>query len=272
MLFAEREFPRALIRKDLISMNIYSIYLIINLTNNKKYIGWTSRDPYKRFKEHQKINTTKNQYRSLISIAIEKYGLDNFKFIILYQTLDIEHSKQLENFFISEYKSLTEHWGYNIDLGGNGHKRSSSTIEKHRQKMLGRKQSDEHKRKKADAVSGDKNGMYGRHNDHPWLNRKHTEESKKKMSDANKGNSYRVGCINSEETNRKISESQKHRLLENTKYINVVIKEPNGTIINIGSDYCQYFKKHKLNNFMYKQIKDNTKPIKGYFLISYDIR
>ena len=29
------------------SETIYSIYLITNLVNNKTYIGWTSRDPYK---------------------------------------------------------------------------------------------------------------------------------------------------------------------------------------------------------------------------------
>ena len=42
------------------SETIYSIYLITNLVNNKTYIGWTSRDPYKRFKEHQSTRTPKN--------------------------------------------------------------------------------------------------------------------------------------------------------------------------------------------------------------------
>lgn len=160
-------------------MNIYSIYLITNLINNKKYIGWTSRDPLNRYKEHQRTNKPKNQDRSLISYALEKYGVDNFSFQILYQTLDLPHSKLMEQHFVSEHDSLTEQWGYNIDKGGNGHKRSASTIEKHRKKILGRKQTEEHKRKKADAIRGEKNGMYGNKKGHP-----HTEETKRKISES----------------------------------------------------------------------------------------
>lgn len=185
MSFAELPFPMTLIRKDLISMSIYSIYRITNLVNNKTYIGWTSRDPFIRYKEHQKFKVSKGQHRSLVSYAIEKHGIDNFEFIVLYQSPDYDHSKLMEQHFVTEAQSLVEQWGYNIDRGGNGHKRSASTIEKHRQKMLGRKQSEEHKRKRA--MPGDKNPSYGR-----------TGEK-----------AFRYGKHQSEETKHKISESQK---------------------------------------------------------------
>lgn len=141
-------------------MSIYSIYIITNLINNKKYIGWTSRDPNKRYKEHQKTSKPKYQDRSIISIAIEKYGVDNFLFEVLYQSKDYDHSKEMEQKFVLENNCLLENmggWGYNIDKGGNGHKRSPITIEKHRQKILGRKQSEEHKRKRLDAIRGENN-------------------------------------------------------------------------------------------------------------------
>ena len=145
------------------SETIYSIYLITNLVNSKTYIGWTSRDPYKRYREHQSTRTPKRQARSAISCAIEKYGVENFEFSIVYQSKDYDHCRQIETHFIAEHRSHVEQWGYNKDLGGTGHKRSAETIEKHRQKLKGRKQSEEHKKKKGEAIRGEKNGMYGKH-------------------------------------------------------------------------------------------------------------
>lgn len=125
-------------------MDIYSIYRITNNVNGKVYVGWTSRDPLIRFEEHQKTRKPKYQDRSVISYAIEKYGVDSFTFEIVYQSCDYDHSREIETHFITEYDSLLEGWGYNIDNGGMGHKRTASTIEKHRAAIKGRKQSAEH--------------------------------------------------------------------------------------------------------------------------------
>lgn len=139
---------------------MYTLYLITNLLNNKTYVGWTSRDPYIRFIEHQKTRKPKYQARSAISYAIEKYGVDNFHFEVLHQTHDQHYSKCLESFYIAWYDSLITSNGYNKDFGGTGHKRTAETIEKHRQKILGRKQTEEHKSKRA--KKGKDNPMYGR--------------------------------------------------------------------------------------------------------------
>ena len=144
-------------------MTIYSLYLITNLSNNKTYVGWTSRDPHLRFIEHQKTRKPKYQSRSAISYAIEKYGNDNFLFEVLTETTDQQYSKSLESFYVAWYGSLIDVWGYNKDFGGTGHKRTAETIEKHRQKLLGTKQSEEHKRKRA--KKGKDNPMYGRTGD-----------------------------------------------------------------------------------------------------------
>lgn len=129
-------------------MTIYSLYLITNLSNNKTYVGWTSRDPHLRFIEHQKTHKPKYQSRSAISYAIEKYGHDNFLFEVLTKTTDQQYSKSLESFYVAWYGSLIDVWGYNKDFGGTGHKRTAETIEKHRQKLLGRKQTEEHIKKR----------------------------------------------------------------------------------------------------------------------------
>lgn len=125
-------------------MTTYSIYKFTNLINGKAYVGWTSRDPLIRFEEHQKTRKPRNQDRSLISLAIEKYGIDNFKFEILCQTEDLAISQSLETHLIAEHKSHESDHGYNLDLGGTGKRRSEATIQKHRQKLLGKKQSAEH--------------------------------------------------------------------------------------------------------------------------------
>lgn len=119
-------------------MTIYSIYKITNTVNNKVYVGWTSRDPNARFNEHQTRKTAP------INFAIKKHGTENFVFEVIYQSLDYEHSRQIETHFIQEFNSLVEQWGYNRDLGGTGHKRTQVTIEKHREKIKGRKQSADH--------------------------------------------------------------------------------------------------------------------------------
>lgn len=263
------------------SETIYSIYLITNLVNNKTYIGWTSRDPYKRYREHQSTRTPKRQARSAISCAIEKYGVENFEFFIIYQSKDYNHCRQIETHFIAEHRSHVEQWGYNKDLGGTGHKRSAETIEKHRQKIKGRKQSEEHKKKKGDAIRGEKNGMYGRHGeDNPNYGSTHTSETRLKISIAQKeriakdkaNGTYRHHELTDEEIEKmKETKRAKKESGESLKYKNIVIQDPSGEIIHLPPNYTNFFKSIPLNNFMTKCIKDPNMKIKGYSLISYEM-
>jgi group I intron endonuclease len=260
-------------------MNIYSIYKITNLTNNKTYIGWTSRSPFARFKEHQKQYNPKSQERSIISYAIEKYGLSNFTFDVIYQSKDYEHSRLIETDFIQQNNSLVEDlggWGYNIDKGGLGHKRSKTTIEKHRQKLLGRKQSEEHKFKKGQSVTGNKNGMYGKTgHDHPSYGKTRTEETKKNISEAKlksiiirklNGTYIKPNTTSPESIAKQKATKLKNRA-KNCKYKLVSIMEPGGNIINLyNGDYKDYFKINELNNFISKSIKNPGIIIKGYTL------
>jgi predicted GIY-YIG superfamily endonuclease len=64
---------------------MYSVYIHINKSNNKKYIGITSQKPEKRWGNGK--NYKKNTY---IRRAIDKYGWDNFEHIILKTNLSSE--------------------------------------------------------------------------------------------------------------------------------------------------------------------------------------
>ena len=77
--------------------------------------------------------------------------------------------------------------------------KSTETITKWSRENKGRKDSEETKKNKSLAQTGEKNGMYGKN---------HTVEAKMKISEINKGNTYCVGRILSNETKQLISDSR----------------------------------------------------------------
>ena len=92
---------------------IYSIYKITNVLNGKSYIGF-SQDYLRRWKQH--TNDYKRVDRQLYS-AFKKYGIENFTFDLLYQSLDRKHTLvEMEPLFIEEFDSMRN--GYNANPGG----------------------------------------------------------------------------------------------------------------------------------------------------------
>lgn len=94
---------------------IYSIYKISNTINSKVYIGFT-KDVERRFKEHKKSHNN-IKINSKFYSATRKYGFENFKIEIIYQSLDGIHCLEvMEQYFIELYDSY--HMGYNSTFGG----------------------------------------------------------------------------------------------------------------------------------------------------------
>lgn len=98
-----------------ISMIIYSIYKVVNQITGKCYIGMT-KEGKKRFSRH--ITLSKNKPQLLIQKIIQKYNQENFSFEIIFQTKDVEFCKEMETYFITEFKTIVPN-GYNIHSGGN---------------------------------------------------------------------------------------------------------------------------------------------------------
>jgi group I intron endonuclease len=94
--------PVGLIKKD--------IYIIKNKINNKVYIG-QSLNVAQRFISHCK----KNHDNSLIDMAIQKYGKENFWYEILES--QITNYNERERYWINRFNSKTPN-GYNILEGG----------------------------------------------------------------------------------------------------------------------------------------------------------
>lgn len=153
------------------------IYAIKNKINNKRYVGTTKRNITHRKSEHKRDALIKNK-NMLIHKAIREFGWDNFHFIILEKTNDLENR---EKFWIKKLNTISPH-GYNETVGGfhlfgienlffNKH-HSKETKEKISVSNYGRVHSPEEIEKRKIINSGNKN---------PFYNKRHTEETKGKL-------------------------------------------------------------------------------------------
>lgn len=86
-----------------------AIYVITNNINHKQYVG-QSTDPQRRFKSH----CSHDKDNSLISKAIQKYGVDNFSLEIIGW---FEDYNEKEKEYIKLYRTKVPN-GYNILSGG----------------------------------------------------------------------------------------------------------------------------------------------------------
>lgn len=93
-----------------------NIYLITNLINNKKYVGQTINIE-QRWKNHIK-DSTKLVSRYLYR-AMNKYGIENFKFEVIEDNIPINLVSEREVHWISELNTKAPN-GYNMTDGGEG--------------------------------------------------------------------------------------------------------------------------------------------------------
>jgi group I intron endonuclease len=154
------------------------VYKIINIINNKIYIGYTKNSLKKRFRGHIKKSKT-NSNRKL-SNAIIKYGPENFKITKISESSSKQEALELEIKYIKNFNSFEK--GYNMTEGGEG---GSTT--------LNRTLSEEHKLKISKALKGlpkteeHKKQLSINHADvnrelNPFYGKKHSVISKLKIS------------------------------------------------------------------------------------------
>ena len=85
------------------------LYKITNLINGKGNIGITN-DYKKRWANH-KCN---NNPTMAIAKAIKKYGVENFKFVVLLSNIPLEEIDDKEIEYIKKYHTHVSENGYNI--------------------------------------------------------------------------------------------------------------------------------------------------------------
>lgn len=98
--------------------NIMDVYIITNLINNKKYVGITNNHQTRwRYHKRNRITTSK-EYHKVLYAAFRKYGIENFEFTLVTQTVTVDEGKALEIQLIRDLQSLSHQHGYNVTAGG----------------------------------------------------------------------------------------------------------------------------------------------------------
>lgn len=153
---------------------MYQVYRIVNLINDKIYIG-RSKDAYNRFKSHEYVANGGRGYQ--LHQAIRKYGIKNFRLDILTEHNNLEDSVKKEEYFIrvsGSYKS-----GYNASKGGFGEMRSEESYKKLSNKLKGREFTEEHRTNISKALKGKKYSIKRRMSQCKPLNRPQWNKGKK---------------------------------------------------------------------------------------------
>lgn len=195
-----------------------TIYKISNTINNKFYIGQTCNSLQRRFIEHKRAG---EKQCIKLHYAFNKYGRDNFIIETIAICSNQSTADYLESLYIEEYNSIIE--GYNIRDGGShgkfsketrlkmsearqgsknpmyGKQRSEEVKNKIRESLIGRKHSEESKKKMSKPMSEKQKDIR--------RNFRHSEETKKKMSEKHSGK------ILTKDHKRKISESRKRKII-----------------------------------------------------------
>lgn len=167
-------------------MSNYTVYMHI-APSQKKYIGITSRNPIKRW------GTNGNGYKGqAFENAINKYGWNNIRHIILFSNLSKEEAENKEIELIAKYKTTDSRFGYNVENGGKSVGRFTEATKKKISESKkgtipwnkGIPRTKEEKAKMSlshiGKTVGEKNGNFGK----PM-----SDETKKKISEAKKGQS-----------------------------------------------------------------------------------
>ena len=113
------------------------IYKATNIINNKVYIGQTIHPLSVRKGQHER--SYEYGYKTAFSNAIRKYGKENFKWEVIYETDSIEDLNEKESYYIEYYKSLVTENGYNLKGGGGNDFLTQEVKNKIREAQLGEK-------------------------------------------------------------------------------------------------------------------------------------
>ena len=103
------------------------IYCIRNKINNKKYIGQTSWNINKRLNKHKGQLINNKHYSKNLQEDFNKYGMDNFEFIILdeFTFSNKELLKKvlldMEKFYINLWDTENDTKGYNNPMASGGY-------------------------------------------------------------------------------------------------------------------------------------------------------
>ena len=131
------------------SNGYWKVYVHVNKTNGKKYVGITSQKPEYRWNYGKSYQS--NPY---FTAAINQHGWDGFEHIVLHDCLSESEAKSKERELIALWQTQNRRYGYNITAGGestSGFVPSPELRKRWSEIRTGQKRSEETKRKLAEA-------------------------------------------------------------------------------------------------------------------------
>lgn len=195
------------------------IYMILCVPNNKAYVGQSSSIK-RRWSEHRKYLRHNKHPNDYLQKCWNKYGESSFLFSVLdnsppNEELEAKYCEMIDEELRLNVRGFTpatrhsEETKLKISLANKGKRPAQKTLDACRNKNLGSKHTEEHKRKISSSLKG----------------RVCSPETKAKISSANKktvvsenqkallskihtGNSYALGYRHSEEAKKKMSEAK----------------------------------------------------------------
>ena len=176
------------------------IYKILNRTTGKFYVGSSSRSIEGRWIEHLSDLRRNSHYNPRLQRAWNKYGEEDFDFIVLEEVKDKKQVVVREQYYLDYYTCYNKKIGYNICPVANstlGYIHKEETKRKISKALKGREISEETRNKMSKAVKK-----------RPPV----SEETRRKMSEAHKGRvAWNLGVSTPEEVRKKISAANKGR-------------------------------------------------------------
>lgn len=136
-------------------MKSNEVYKITNKVTGKIYIGITNQGSGARYRHHWYESRIGEP--SPIHKSMAKYGEENFTLEVIDFAETYEELKEKEKLWIKKFNSNDRKIGYNLTEGGDGtfgRIHSDETKEKIRQKAIGRKLSEETKKKMSEIRTG----------------------------------------------------------------------------------------------------------------------
>jgi group I intron endonuclease len=194
-------------------MKTYKTYIIINKINGKKYIGMTGiKYPSTRKGQHLHALRKGKHDNDHLQFAFNEYGESAFEFKVIDTDLTEEQVLIREDELMKIHNTLDREYGYNIEKSGNVVFLSEESKIKIRNKLKGRKISDEQKRKHSELMKSN----------NPMKGKSHSAEAREKIRQACLKRSPK-SRVHSEETKMKISEANKGKIVSEETRIRMSI-------------------------------------------------
>lgn len=245
------------------------IYKIINLVNDKIYVGST-KDFNRRIKTHFRLLESNNHHSNKLQNSFNKYGIDNFLTQVIEEVDDENKLIEREQYWID---ILQPELNITLTAGLNSHiglKRTDETKKKISESLKGKKLSEEHKDSIRKTLTGKKLSEEHKNNIKESLNKsdkfKKSREDSEMYERIKKTRIENGGYVVTDEMKNKISKTLKSKNLQSAISITIEKYTLSGELLEI---YPSMIKAEVDNNIgrgglYYNLVKQNKTEYKGF--------